>query len=50
MTCRSTSRETMQDSALVRKIGDVVGERILRMLESEAEADTPKIPRVFPQV
>jgi len=36
------SRETMQDSALVRKLGDVISKRVLRMLESEAEGDPEK--------
>ncbi len=36
------SRETMQDSALVRKIGDVIAKRVIRMLESAAKADADK--------
>jgi TNF receptor-associated protein 1 len=33
------SRETMQDSALVRKLGGVVAKRVVRMFEKEAESD-----------
>ncbi|MFM7182840.1 MAG: molecular chaperone HtpG [Verrucomicrobiales bacterium] len=33
------SRESMQDSALVRKLGDVISKRVIKMLESEATAD-----------
>ena len=36
------SRETMQDSALVRKIGAVLSKRVIKMLEKEAEADPEK--------
>jgi molecular chaperone HtpG len=36
------SRETMQDSALVRKLNSVISKRILRMFEKEAEADPEK--------
>jgi TNF receptor-associated protein 1 len=36
------SRETMQDSALVRKLGSVISKRILKMFEKEAEADPEK--------
>lgn len=40
------SRETMQDSALVRKIGGVLAKRVIRMLEKEA-ADDPEKYRAF---
>ncbi len=36
------SRETMQDSALVRKLNTVITKRIIRMFEKEAEADPDK--------
>jgi molecular chaperone HtpG len=36
------SRETMQDSALVRKLNSVISKRIIRMFEKEAEADPAK--------
>ena len=36
------SRETMQDSALVRKLGGVISKRVIRMFEKEAEADPEK--------
>ncbi len=36
------SRETMQDSALVRKLNGVITKRILKMFEKEAEADPAK--------
>ncbi len=36
------SRETMQDSALVRKIGAVLSKRVIKMFEKEAEADPEK--------
>ncbi|GAA5121856.1 molecular chaperone HtpG [Luteolibacter yonseiensis] len=36
------SRETMQDSALVKKIGSVISKRIIKMFEKEAEADPDK--------
>jgi len=36
------SRETMQDSALVRKIGGVIAGRVVRMLENEAKNDPAK--------
>jgi molecular chaperone HtpG len=36
------SRETMQDSALVRKLNGVITKRIIRMFEKEAEADPVK--------
>ena len=40
------SRETMQDSALVRKLSGVISKRILKMFEKEAAADPEKY-RVF---
>ncbi len=36
------SRETMQDSALVRKIGAVISKRVIKMFEKEADADPEK--------
>ena len=36
------SRETMQDSALVRKLGAVISKRVIKMFEKEAEADPDK--------
>ncbi len=36
------SRESMQDSALVRKIGTVIVKRVLKMFEKEAEGDPEK--------
>ncbi len=36
------SRETMQDSALVRKLGSVISKRVVKMFEKEAEADPEK--------
>ena len=36
------SRETMQDSALVRKLNSVLSKRVIRMFEKEAEADPEK--------
>ena len=33
------SRETMQDSALVRKLGEVIAKRVIKLLESEAGSD-----------
>jgi molecular chaperone HtpG len=36
------SRETMQDSALVRKLNSVISKRIIRMFEKEAESDPAK--------
>jgi TNF receptor-associated protein 1 len=36
------SRETMQDSALVRKLNSVISKRIIRMFEKEAEGDPEK--------
>jgi TNF receptor-associated protein 1 len=36
------SRETMQDSALLRKLNSVISKRVIRMFEKEAEADPEK--------
>ena len=36
------SRESMQDSALVRKLGEVVGKRLLKHLDKEAADDSKK--------
>ena len=36
------SRETMQDSALMRKLGSVISKRVIRMFEKESEADPAK--------
>lgn len=36
------SRETMQDSALVKKLGDVICKRVIKMLDTEANADAAK--------
>jgi TNF receptor-associated protein 1 len=36
------SRETMQDSALVKKLGSVISKRVIKMFEKEAEADPTK--------
>ncbi len=36
------SRESMQDSALVRKLGDVVAKRLLKHLDKEAQEDPKK--------
>jgi len=36
------SRETMQDSALIRKLGAVISKRVIKMFEKEAEADPDK--------
>lgn len=36
------SRESMQDSALVQKLGDVLTKRLIKMLESEAKSDVEK--------
>ena len=36
------SRETMQDSALIRKLGSVISKRVIRMFEKEAEGDPEK--------
>ena len=36
------SRESMQDSALIRKLGAVISKRVIKMFEKEAEADPEK--------
>jgi TNF receptor-associated protein 1 len=36
------SRESMQDSALVRKLGTVISKRVIKMFEKEAESDPEK--------
>jgi len=36
------SRETMQDSALIRKLGGVISKRVIRMFEKEAEGEPDK--------
>ncbi|MFD0894295.1 molecular chaperone HtpG [Luteolibacter ambystomatis] len=36
------SRETMQDSALVKKLGSVISKRVIKMFEKEAAADPEK--------
>ena len=36
------SRETMQDSALIRKLGAVISKRVIKMFEKESEADPEK--------
>ncbi len=43
------SRETMQDSALLRKINEVLTKRVLKWLEEEAKADTAKYAKFFAQ-
>ncbi|HEY1121910.1 MAG TPA: molecular chaperone HtpG [Haloferula sp.] len=41
------SRETMQDSALVRKLGSVIAKRVVKMFEKEAEADPEKFQAFY---
>lgn len=36
------SRETMQDSALIRKLGGVISKRVIRMFEKEADGEPEK--------
>ena len=36
------SRETMQDSALIRKLNSVISKRVIKMFEKEADADPEK--------
>jgi molecular chaperone HtpG len=36
------SRESMQDSALIRKLGAVISKRVIKMFEKEAESDPEK--------
>ena len=44
------SRETMQDSALIRKLGSVISKRVIRMFEKEAEADPSKFRDFYRQI
>jgi HSP90 family molecular chaperone len=41
------SRETMQDSALLRKLNEVLTKRALKWLDEEAKADHEKYDRFF---
>jgi molecular chaperone HtpG len=41
------SRESMQDSALVRKLGEVVGKRLLKFLDKEAQDDAKKFQEFY---
>lgn len=41
------SRETMQDSALLRKINEVLTKRVLKWLDEEAKTDAEKYDRFF---
>jgi molecular chaperone HtpG len=41
------SRETMQDSALLRKINEVLTKRVLKWLDEEAKADPEKYDKFF---
>ena len=41
------SRESMQDSALVRKLGDVVSKRLLKFLDKEATDDPKKFSEFY---
>ncbi len=41
------SRETMQDSALLRKLNEVLTKRVLKWLDEEAKADAAKFDRFF---
>lgn len=43
------SRETMQDSALVQKLGDVITKRFLKFLDSEAKDDAEKYQEFYQQ-
>jgi molecular chaperone HtpG len=43
------SRETMQDSALLRKLNEVLTKRVLKWLDEEAKADPQKFDRFFEQ-
>ncbi|HEX8294873.1 MAG TPA: molecular chaperone HtpG [Chthoniobacteraceae bacterium] len=43
------SRETMQDSALLRKLNEVLTKRVLKWLDEEAKADPEKFDRFFEQ-
>ena len=41
------SRETMQDSALLRKLNDVLTKRVIKWLEEESKADAEKYDKFF---
>ena len=41
------SRETMQDSALMRKLSEVLTKRVMKWLDEEAKADPEKYDRFF---
>ena len=41
------SRETMQDSALLRKLNEVLTKRVLKWLDEEAKADPEKFDKFF---
>ena len=43
------SRETMQDSALLRKLNEVLTKRVLKWLDEEMRADPEKYDRFFKQ-
>jgi TNF receptor-associated protein 1 len=43
------SRETMQDSALMRKLNEVLTKRVLKWLDEEAKADPVKFDQFFAQ-
>lgn len=43
------SRETMQDSALVQKLGDVITKRFLKFLDSEAKENAEKYGEFYAQ-
>ena len=43
------SRETMQDSALLRKINEVLTKRVLKWLDEEAQSDAVKYAKFFAQ-
>jgi molecular chaperone HtpG len=43
------SRETMQDSALLRKLNDVLTKRVLKWLDEESRNDAEKYDRFFQQ-
>ncbi len=41
------SRESMQDSALVQKLGDVLTKRLIKMLETESKGDAEKYQEFY---
>lgn len=43
------SRESMQDSALMRKLNDVLTKKVIRWLDDEAKADAEKYAKFFAQ-